>query len=65
MYEMQWVKNWLMIWAQRVIVNGVTSDWWPDINGVQWGPILGPVLFNIFRNELNAGLKCMLNKFEN
>lgn len=52
-----------MGWAQRVLVNVFTSDRWAVTSGVLLGSILGPVLFHIFKNDLDAGLKCMLNKF--
>lgn len=62
-FTLSCVMDWLNSRAQKAIVNRTTSDWWPVTGAVHPGSILGPILFNIFISDLDAGIECMFRKF--
>ena len=50
---LQLMRSYLQDRKQRVKCNGVYSDWLPIHCGVPRGNLLGPLLFNIFVNDVN------------
>jgi len=58
-----WITDWLSNRFQRVGIRGTVSDCIVVLSGVPQGSVLGPILFFIFINDLDFGIKNWILKF--
>jgi len=58
-----WIADWLVGRRQRVCLQGEYSLWRWVLSGVPQGSVLGPVLFFIYIDDLEDGIRNMVYKF--
>ena len=60
---LNWINAFLCFRQQRVVVNGIKSDWAPVVSGVPQGTVLGPLLFSLNINDISADIESEIRLF--
>ena len=60
---LKWIDSFLCFRQQRVVVNGVKSDWAPVLSGVPQGTVLSPLLFSLYINDISSDIESEIRLF--
>ena len=59
---LKWIGSFLCF-RQRVVVNGVKSDWAPALSCVPQGTVLGSLLFSLYINDISSDIESEIRLF--
>ena len=60
---LKWIDSFLCFRQQRVVVNGVKSDWAPVLSSVPQDTVLGPWLFSLYINDISSAIESEIRSF--
>ena len=60
---LKWIGSFLCFRQQRIVVNGVKSDWAPVLSGVPQGTVLAPLLLSLYINDISSDIESEIRLF--